>query len=175
VADRAADGVFYVHDAANGQVLVSTDGGRSFGPMLADLPRLDREERSHLVSAPGAERDLWLALPDRLLHVAGRDRAPRPVDAVAAAWMLALGRGAPGAPYRHSLYLWGRLHNGGSAEEGLFRSDDGGGRFVRINDDAHRYGRLLSMAGDAREHGVLYIAPHGRGVVAGRPLQRETA
>jgi hypothetical protein len=175
VADRAADGVFYVHDAANGQVLVSTDGGRSFGPMLADLPRLDREERSHLVSAPGAERDLWLALPDRLLHVAGRGRAPRPVDAVAAAWMLALGRGSPGAPYRHSLYLWGRLHNGGSAEEGLFRSDDGGGRFVRINDDAHRYGRLLSMAGDAREHGVLYIAPHGRGVVAGRPLQRETA
>jgi hypothetical protein len=26
------------------------------------------------------------------------------------------------------------------------------------------------MAGDAREHGTLYIAPHGRGVVVGRPL-----
>jgi hypothetical protein len=143
--------------------------------MLTRLPRLDRHERSQLVSAPGAERDLWLALPDRLLHVAGRQRAPRAIDAVAAAWMLALGRGAAGAPYRHSLYLWGQVRNGTTADEGLFRSDDGGMRFVRINDDAHRYGRLLSMAGDAREHGVLYIAPHGRGVVAGRPLQRDAA
>jgi hypothetical protein len=53
--------------------------------------------------------------------------------------------------------------------EGLFRSDDGGASFVRINDDRHRYGRLLSMAADPLEHGTLYLAPQGRGIVVGRP------
>jgi photosystem II stability/assembly factor-like uncharacterized protein len=166
VADRAADAVFYVHDREGGRVLASRDGGRSFAPLLEGLPRLAREAQwSHLLSAPDSRGDLWLALDDRLLHRAGNGHAPRAIDGVDAAWMLALGRGAPRAAYRHSLYLWGRVHG----VEGLFRSDDAGASFVRINDDAHRYGRLLSMAGDAREHGVLYIAPHGRGIVAGRP------
>jgi photosystem II stability/assembly factor-like uncharacterized protein len=170
VADRAADGAFYVHDPASGQLLASIDGGRRFEPLLSGLPRLDREQRSHLVSAPGKERDLWLALHERLLHLPGRGRPARPIAAVAEAWMIALGKGLGRAPYRHSLYVWGKVRNGGAPVEGLHRSDDGGATFIRINDDAHRYGRLLSMAGDAREHGTLYIAPHGRGVVVGRPL-----
>ncbi|NRF71675.1 exo-alpha-sialidase [Aquincola sp. S2] len=169
VADRAADGVFYVHDRDGGRVLVSNDGGRHFEPLLTELPRLRRDDFSQLISAPGAEGALWLALHDRLLHRPGPGLAPRTIAAVDEAWMVALGRGAAGAAHPHSLYLWGRVHQDGGAVEGLFRSDDGGERFVRINDDRHRYGRLLSMAGDAREHGVLYIAPHGRGVVAGRP------
>lgn len=169
VADRAADGVFYVHDRDGGRVLVSHDGGRRFEPLLTGLPRLRRDDDGQLLSTPGIEGALWLALDDRLLHRPGPGQAPRTIAAVEQAWMLALGRGAAGAAYPHSLYLWGRVHQDGGAVEGLFRSDDGGERFVRINDDRHRYGRLLSMAGDAREHGVLYIAPHGRGVVAGRP------
>jgi hypothetical protein len=134
------------------------------------LPKLRRDQFSQLLSAPGTEGELWLALDDRLLHVPGRGRAPRTIAAMAEAWMLALGKGAPGASHRHSLYVWGRLRRGGTrVEEGLFRSDDGGDSFVRINDDRHRYGRLLSMAADAREHGTLYIAPHGRGVLIGSP------
>lgn len=169
VADRAADGVFYVHDREGGRVLASTDGGRHFAPLLADLPRLRRDEASHLVSAPGTEGALWLALPDRLLHCPGRGQAPRRIAGVDEAWMLALGRGAPGSAHAHSLYVWGRVQVGARSTEGLFRSDDAGARFVRINDDRHRYGQLLSMAGDAREHGVLYVAAHGRGVLTGRP------
>lgn len=169
VADRAADGVFYVHDRDGGRVLASRDGGRHFEPLLTGLPRLRRDDFAQLVSTPGAEGALWLALHDRLLHRPAPGQAPRRIAAVEQAWMLALGCGAPAAASSHSLYLWGRVREHGGAVEGLFRSDDGGERFVRINDDRHRYGRLLSMAGDAREHGVLYIAPHGRGVVAGRP------
>jgi len=172
VADRAADGVFYVHDRAGGQVLASMDGGRRFEPLLADLPRLRRDEASQLLSAPGAEGGLWLALPDRLLHRPGPGQTLRRIPGVDEAWMVALGRGTPGSAQPHSLYLWGRVQVDGRSTEGLFRSDDGGARFIRINDERHRYGRLLSMAGDAREHGVLYIAPHGRGVVAGRPAAR---
>ncbi|MED5619135.1 hypothetical protein [Ideonella sp. BN130291] len=170
VADRAAEGVFYVLDSQRGQLLASRDGGRRFKPLLTGLPQPAPGQPTQLVSAPGTEGDLWLALGDRLLHVPARGREPKALPAVAEAWMLALGKGVPGAAY-HSLYLWGRVRVTGSTlpEEGLFRSDDAGASFTRINDDQHRYGRLLSMAADAREHGVLYLAPHGRGVVVGRP------
>ncbi|WP_374562264.1 hypothetical protein [Ideonella sp.] len=175
VADRTVDGVFHVLDHEHGQVLTSTDGGRHFAVALGGLPALADHPSAQLVSAPGTAHELWLVLHDRLLHVPGPGQAPRRIDAVAEAWMMALGRGAAGGAYRHSLYLWGRVRQGpGEPVEGLFRSDDGGARFVRINDDAHRYGRLLSMAADPREHGTVYLAPHGRGVVVGRPLTAAT-
>ena len=168
VADRAVDGVFYVHDRANGQVLVSVDGGLHFQPSLTGLPRLQAWQSAQLVCAPGTVRDLWLALPDALLHVPGLDKPAETVLPVAEPWMIALGKGAPGGA-AHSLYVWGRVGVGGAVAEGLFRSDDGGRSFVRINDDRHRYGRLLSMTADPLEHGTVFLAPHGRGIVVGRP------
>jgi hypothetical protein len=171
VADRTVEGVFHVLDRDRGQVLTSTDGGRRFEPALTGLPRIEEPQWAQLVSAPGGAHEFWLVLHDRLLHVAGRGQEPRRIEGIAAAWMMALGRGAKGGSHRHSVYLWGQVRTArdGAPVEGVFRSDDGGASFTRINDDAHRYGRLLSMAADARHHGVVYLAPHGRGVVMGRP------
>lgn len=82
---------------------------------------------------------------------------------------MALGKAAAGAHY-HAIYVWGRVSVGGASPvEGLFRSDDEGRSFVRIGDDLHRYGRLLSMAADPLEHGTVFLAPHGRGIVVGKP------
>jgi len=167
VADRAIEGVFYVHDRANGQILISVDGGQSFQPGVTGLPKLEVWQTAQLLCAPGAARDLWLVLHDRLLHFPGVDLPVQTLAAVVEPWMIALGKGAPGASY-HSLYVWGRVGAGAAVSEGLFRSDDAGKSFQRINDDRHRYGRLLSMAADPLEHGTVFLAPHGRGVVVGR-------
>jgi hypothetical protein len=148
----------------------SVDGGRSFRPAVTGLPPVAPGQASQLACAPGAAGGLWLALPTGLLHLPADGRPARACAAVAEAWMVAIGREAPGAA-QPSVYVWGRVASAGAPAEpaeGLFRSDDGGRRFVRINDDRHRYGRLLSMAADAREHGTVYLAPHGRGVVVGR-------
>ena len=168
VADRAIDGVFYVHDRAGGQILVSIDGGQSFKPSIVGLPKLESWQSAQLVCAPGAMRDLWLALPDALVHLPGVDQPAQTIKPVAEPWLVALGKAAPGAAY-HSVYVWGRVSTGGAPAEGLFRSDDGGASFRRIDDDAHRYGRLLSLSADPLEHGTVYLAPHGRGVIVGRP------
>ena len=53
----------------------------------------------------------------------------------------------------------------------LFRSDDTGAHFTHIDDDRHRYKLLLSITADPLEHGTVYIAPHGRGVIVGKPRQ----
>jgi photosystem II stability/assembly factor-like uncharacterized protein len=55
--------------------------------------------------------------------------------------------------------------------EGLFRSDDAGASFTRIDDDRHRFGLLLSITADPLEYGTVYVASHGRGVLVGKPRQ----
>ncbi|MFZ2988213.1 hypothetical protein [Ideonella sp.] len=168
VADRHVEGVFHVHDRAGGQVLTSVDGGLSFKPTVTGLRKVENWQSAQLLCAPGGLRDLWLALPDTLLRLAGADLPPKVIKPVVDPWLMALGKAAPGAAY-HSVFVWGKVWAGGVLAEGLFRSDDAGNSFKRIDDDTHRYGRLLSLAADPLEHGTVYLAPHGRGVIVGRP------
>ena len=167
VADRTLEGVFYVHDRANGLVLASVDGGQSFKPVASGLPKLEVWQAAQLVAVPGTVRDLWIALPDGLLHLPGPEKPAKTVKGVAEAWLVAFGKAAPNAAYP-SVYVRGRVFVGSEAADGLFRSDDAGFSFKRIDDKQHRYGRLLSMTADPLEHGVVYLAPHGRGVIVGR-------
>ncbi len=197
VADRVEEGVFYLHDRTRGSVLISDDGGARFRPMLTGLPVVKDHEDAQLIAAPDRARDLWMALPDGLLRFGAAGQTPQRLPRVSQAWMLALGAAAPGAQ-TPALYVWGRVRMGaagqisaernternaesdtqrnvtgsGQGEEGFFRSDDAGQTFVRINDAQHQYGRLLQMAAHPREHGVVFIAPHGRGVLVGRPEGR---
>lgn len=168
VADRHVEGVFYVYDRKQGTVLASSDGGVSFKTSVTGLPKLETWQTADLVSAPGALRDLWLALPDGLLHIPANDQPVKAIKGFTEAWLVTLGKGAPQAPYA-SVYVWGKAYVNGAVVDGLFRTDDAGTSYQRICDDAHRYGRLLSLAADPLEHGVVYLAPHGRGVVVGRP------
>ncbi|UXH80715.1 hypothetical protein [Roseateles amylovorans] len=178
VADRAVEGVFYLLDRAQGRVLMSVNGGQSFAPALTGLPALNDGQNAQLISAPGRGRDLWLALPHGLFRLSGTENAlgaPSAIPPVAEAWMVALGKAAPGAPY-HAIYVWGRVSAGGASPvEGYFRSDDEGRHFVRIGDALHRYGRLLSMTADPLTHGTVFLAPHGRGVIIGRPQSKAKA
>ena len=103
-----------------------------------------------------------------LVYLAGPDKRGRTIKGVAEPWLIALGKAAPGAGY-HSVYVWGKVIVNGTLTEGLFRSDDVGANFKRINDDRHRFGRLQSLAADPLEHGVIYLAAQGRGIVVGRP------
>ncbi len=168
VADRCVDGVFYAHDRAAGEILVSVDGGLSFRSGITGLPKLATWQSSQLVSAPGTLRDLWVVLHDTLVHMPSADRPAITIRNVVECWKVALGKAAPGADY-FSVYLWGKLQVGARQVEGLFRSDDAGAHFNRIDDDEHRYGLLLSLTADPLEYGTVYVAPHGRGVIVGKP------
>lgn len=169
VAEKNAEGVFYVFDFVRGEVLVSVDAGASFVPSLTGLPGLNPSwQRGFLVSAPGKLRDLWIGLPDALLNVGGVDERARTIKNVAGAAQLALGKAAPGAPYL-SVYLAGRvLSTNGVERVGLFRSDDAGASFHAI-DERHRFGAVLALAADPLEHGTVYIGTRGRGVLVGKP------
>jgi hypothetical protein len=167
VAEKNAEGVFYVLDPTLGQVLVSADGGQSFSANLTGLPKLKNWERGMLLSAPGKLRDLWLVLADSLVHVAGVEPA-RTIRKLYNVQQVALGKAAPGAAY-HSLYVVGTVDRNGVGVDGLFRSDDAGESFRMLNDAQHQYGGLISLAADPLEHGTVYVGTQGRGILMCKP------
>ncbi len=164
IADKVADSVFYVHDSSGGRVLVSVDGGATFKPIVSGLPAAATWDRSQLAVVPTRMRDLWLALPGGLLHSRDANAAMGAVRGVDTAW--AIGFGAPAVKDGYpAVYLYGVVRG----QEGLWRSDDEGATWVRINDDRHQFGDMHAITGDPLEYGTVYIAPHGRGILAGRP------
>ena len=54
---------------------------------------------------------------------------------------------------------------------GIFRSNDSGKSWARINDDNHQWGRVLQITGDPRIYGRVYVGAHGRGTIYGDPVE----
>jgi hypothetical protein len=152
IADPVNDAVFYAFDRQTGTVLVSRDNGASFTALYTLTAG-----QGQLRAVPGREGDLWLAAGTALYH------GLKPVAGVDAAWQVTFGKAAPGETYP-AVFLWGKI----KGEEGLWRSDNAGTEWIRINDDAHRFGQMRAIAGDPREYGTLYISPDGRGTMVGK-------
>ena len=80
------------------------------------------------------------------------------------AYSLGFGKAAAGRNFP-ALYLAGKIEQ----PRGLFRSDDAGCTWVRINDDEHQFGSINHVTGDPRIYGRVYFATGGRGIIYGDP------
>ena len=170
IADKVDPTRFYA--VAGNHLLVSHDGGASFVAtpargLPADLTptaRHDREGQWPLVATPGIAGDLWFAVAGTLWH--SRDGAAsftRASGMDIAVDLFGLGKAAPGRP-EPAVYTVGR--KGG--RQAVWRSDDAGRTWLRINDDDHQWGlRFRAIAGDPRRYGRVYLATDGRGIVYG--------
>jgi xyloglucan-specific exo-beta-1,4-glucanase len=77
---------------------------------------------------------------------------------------LGFGKAAAGRDYP-ALYLIGRVADA----EALFRSDDVGVSWVRIDDPQHRFATRSTITGDPRLYGRVYVGTNGRGILYGDP------
>ncbi len=162
ISDKGADAAFYVFDPT-GNIYASFDGGVNFQVIVSGLPKIDPWQQAQLAVVPGRVRDLWLAAPYGLIHSPDFNADTTKLRAVTAAW--AIGFGAPLKPGAYpAVYMWGQVKK----QEGIWRSDDEGQSWIRINDDAHQFGGML-LTGDMREPGAVYVAAGARGLKIGRP------
>jgi hypothetical protein len=76
-----------------------------------------------------------------------------------------LGAPAAGSSYSAAVYFVGRLLTNGVYVYGVYRSDDAGVHWARIDDDNHRYGGVQSggIVADTSVYGRVFMA--GRGMV----------
>ena len=165
-ADRVNPNLFYVFDAQTGQAFSSTDGGAHFTPSSSGLPALAPHQygASSAQATPGVPGDLWLTAFSELHHSIDAGRTYQPIPAVTEATALGFGKAPPGKGYP-ALYLIGKVGD----VSGLFRSDDGGHDWMRIDDDRHRNGSANVITGDPRLYGRVYVGTVGRGILYGDP------
>jgi hypothetical protein len=157
-SDRVNPTTFYGLSGAT--FYVSTDGGASFTAAAGNLP-----SGAAFKPVPGAEGDVWLAGSTGLWRSTDSGATFSAVSTVDSAENVGFGRAASGATYP-AVYLVGTV--GGT--HGVYRSDDTGASWVRINDDAHQYGNIgAAVSGDPNRYGRVYLATNGRGVLYADP------
>src|SRR5581483_3232736 len=112
------------------------------------------------------EGDLWLtAEKGGLYHSTDSAATFAKLDSAEEAYAIGFGKAAPGHD-NLAIYLAGKV--GGIY--GVFRSDDLGQSWVRINDDQHQYGWVGQwITGDPRIYGRVYLATNGRGILYADP------
>ncbi len=158
VADRVAANKFYLCDPSAGRVYSSTDRGATFA-VAAIVPT----SAGVLRAVPGLEGNLWLPCWGGGLRRSTDSGASFvALPTVQEGYAVGFGKAAPGQSHP-AVFLWGRVAD----VVGLFRSDDAGATWVRINDDRHQYGAPNWLTGDPRVFGRLYLAASGRGIIYG--------
>jgi cellulase/cellobiase CelA1 len=145
---------------SGGRFYVSTNGGQSFSATAASgLP----SSGVHFKAVPGKEGDIWLAGDTGLFHSTDSGASFSKAAGISKAVNIGFGKAAPGASYS-ALYLMGTVNG----VTGLFRSNNAGGNWTRINDDQHQYGNAgEALTGDPRVYGRVYLGTNGRGIIYG--------
>jgi hypothetical protein len=155
-SDRVNPKTFYAYGASG--FYTSKDGGAHFTLSSASVPATGR---AHFHASPGHEGDVWFAGSTGLLHSTDSGATFTKVSGVDSGVNVALGKAAPGSAYP-AIFIVGTI--GGVT--GVFRSDNAGAAWVRINDDAHQYGNAGdALAGDPRVYGRVYLGTNGRGIL----------
>lgn len=176
VADRVEGRIFYAMDFERGEVLVSRDGAQTFTaqrtrglpPGLAPDRPVWREHAWPLHAAPGHAGHLWYVSKQGLYRSADGGARFTKVESDIGVEMLAFGAPPPRRSYP-ALYAIGWR----GQTRGVFRSDDQGRSWTRVNDEHSEYARRFRcIAADPRVYGRVYIGTDGRGVVYGEPAAR---
>ena len=166
LSDRVAPGRFYALDTRNGTLYRSDDGAAHFFVKHEGLPH------GRLFVSPASEGDLWIASGDQGIERSTDGGATfTPVPGMPNCWTLGFGKPAPGHTYP-ALYAVGMI----GSTKGVYRSDDTGTSWVRINDDQHQYGWIgQTVIGDPRIYGRVYLGTNGRGILYADPLSKDDA
>jgi xyloglucan-specific exo-beta-1,4-glucanase len=159
-----------VYAFANGTFYISGDGGQTFAATAAsNLPPAGTS--AQFKATPGREGDIWLAGGSTntvygIWHSLDGGNSFSKVSGVQAASTIGFGMPAPSHKYP-ALYSSAEV----SDTWGIYRSDDAGFTWTRINDDRHQYALTNStITGDPRVYGRVYFGTNGRGIIYGDPV-----
>lgn len=167
LSDRFDAKRFYAYDGHAKAVFVSRDGGEHFQTIKGALG--ERVEHGYVVrmrASPDSAGVVYVSGHGLgLLRANDKGDAVTPSGELANARDFGFGKAAPGSSFS-TVFAAGEK----DGTYGLYRSVDGGTHWLRIDDDAHRYGGQRLITGDPRLFGRVYFATSGRGVFYGDPV-----
>jgi hypothetical protein len=165
-ADRVNAQKLYVYDASNGSAFFSVDGGVSFAESKSGLPAKPEYGLvpTSLEAVPGHEGHAWASTGEELYRSTDSGATWQSLDGVSESAGVGFGKGKDGASYP-AVYIIAKVND----VYGLYRSDDEGRAWVRINTVEQQFGGANRILGDPRVYGRAYIGTHGRGILVGDP------
>ncbi|WP_025678910.1 X2-like carbohydrate binding domain-containing protein [Paenibacillus massiliensis] len=165
-SDRVNPDKFYGFSA--GTFYVSNNGGATFTATAAT--GLPGSGDLDFKAMPGREGDIWLAGGSKdglygLWHSTDSGASFTKLSNVQEANVVGFGKAAPDQNYM-AIYTSAKVDD----VRGVFRSDDAGASWVRINDDEHQYASInVAITGDPRIYGRVYLGTNGRGILYADP------
>ena len=169
VADRVDAQTFYAIDFETSTLYPSSDGGKSFAAtpstglpasIRADAPSW-HEAAWPLIATLGTSGDLWLVSKQGLFHSTDRGATFHRLDTKLQIDAISFGKAPSGSAFP-AIFAIGTMNS----VKAIWRSDDAGVRWIRINDDQHQYGtRFRCISGDPRIFGRVYVGTDGRGIL----------
>jgi photosystem II stability/assembly factor-like uncharacterized protein len=163
IADRVNGQKFYV--ISNQKLYTSIDGGKTF---TASATNTALTQVRKYRAVPGNEGDIWVPDGGQGLYrttLTNNVVSFKKITSVSACEAVGFGKAAPNQSYP-AIFIWGTVEN----VEGVFRSDDQGTSWVRVNDAANEFGgtgNANEVLGDPRVYGRVYMSTAGRGIVYG--------
>ncbi len=119
---------------------------------------------------PGHEGNIWIAGDNKgIWHSTNSGATFTKLSNVTNANSIGFGKAAPGQNYMaiYALAIIDSIH-------GVFRSDDRGKTWIRINDNQHQYGSICCITGDPRIYGRVYFGTNGMGIIYGDISKRSS-
>lgn len=165
VADGVNANKFYLYNNQSGAFYVSSDGGASFSQSAS----LSSGNYKKIRVVPGIEGDIWVPVGSGLYRSENSGTDFTQISTVNSCSAVGFGKAADGNTFP-SIYIWGSAH-GGSV--GIYRSDDEGATWIKVNDDTHEFGGPANgqfVIGDMNVYGRVLMSTAGRGIVVGEPI-----
>lgn len=173
VADRVKPTLFYALDDRRGDFWRSEDAALRFALSVSNLPKPVENAGGSgfgggrgngvVYATPDHAKDVWIGFRENgLYHSTDGGDHFESLSGVEKVVSFGFGKSPPDRSYP-TLFLAGTIEG----VTGLFRSDDAGQSWSRINDDQHQFGAINHVTGDPRIYGRVYFGTSGRGIFYG--------
>ncbi len=164
--DKVDGDVFYLYNPINGQVYTSTDGGANFTMAASSLIAgadcsAGTQYRPMIKAKPGTRGEVWISNSRGLYKSTdlGVTWAKVSTDAtVNQVKGFSFGKGA--ASETPAVFVVGSVEG----TFGVFRSDDNGQSWVKINDEISCKITVAAVEADMQNFGRVYVGAAGRGI-----------
>lgn len=167
-ADKVREGTFYAYAPGNRTLYRSIDRGVTWSTTATGSSLPSGSASMNVETLPGREGELLISSEGQAL-VLVTEGGTRVRELTSVRSTVLATTGAPRSSSSNPpLYLYGRIGN--DSESWIYRSEDFGTTWERINDEDSRIGNSPQiMRGDQREFGRVYIATNGSGIWASSP------
>jgi|GEM_PF-2828384 len=160
-SDRVQGNRFYVYDYVKGNFYYSDDWGKTFTESDAHYAPSTASSATAVCTNPGKAGEVYATdyLNGLYKSTDGFKTVERLIN-ISCVRGFSFGAKVPGTDI-YSMYLLGRIDN----VWGLYRSDNDGASWIKMNDDQHGISWANCISGDRNVYGRVYIGTSGRGIL----------